>query len=293
MKRVSFYDHISANKRNSVFLIIIVIVIMILLGSIIGLVFIGSAIAGFFLAFFIGLILTLISIFSGDSILLSVSGAKEADKKEHVFLINTVEGLSIAAGIPMPKVYVINDNTINAFATGRNPKKSSIAVTTGALQKLNRSELEGVIGHELSHIKNYDVRFMMIATVLVGIVSLLSNFFLRSFFYSSGDKDNKTPPIFLIIGIILAILAPISVTLIKLAISRRREFLADANGALITRHPTGLASALKKIKEDTTKPSLTANKATAHLYISNPFKNSQLFSTHPNIDERIKRLVNM
>lgn len=291
-ERVTFYNHISANKRNSVLLVIIVVIVMILLGYLIGLIF-GSVVAGVLIAMSLAIFLTLIGIFSGDDIVLSASGAKEADKKQYPFLINTVEGLSIAAGIPMPKVYVINDNTINAFATGRNPKKASVAVTTGALQKLNRAELEGVLGHELSHIKNYDVRFMMLTTVLVGIVVLLSDFFLRSFFFSSGDRDNKLPPVFLVFGIILAILAPIGGTLIKLAVSRRREFLADANGALLTRHPPGLASALKKIKEDTAKPTATANKAMAHLYISNPFKNSAMFSTHPKVEERIKRLENM
>ena len=294
MEKVSFYDHISANKRNSVFLVIIVIIIMIFFGYLIGLI-LGSVVAGVMIAVSIAIFLTLIGVFSGDDIILSASNAKPADKKYYAHLINIVEGLSIAAGIPMPKIYVINDNTINAMAIGRNPKKASIAVTTGALEKLNRSELEGVIGHEMSHIKNYDVRFMMLTAILVGIVALLSDFFIRSFFFSGGGnrEGGKIHPVFLIFALVLAILAPIAGYMIKLAVSRKREFLADANGALLTRHPSGLANALKKIKEDTVKPSSTANKAVAHLYFSNPFKGSNLWSTHPDINERIKRLEEM
>ncbi|MBS3152508.1 M48 family metalloprotease [Candidatus Woesearchaeota archaeon] len=292
MERVSFYDHIAANKRNSVFLVLIVIIFMVFLGYLIGLI-LGSVLAGVMIAVSVSIFLTLIGVFSGDDIVLSASHAEPADKKQYANLVNTVEGLSIAAGIPMPKVYVIKDPTINAMAIGRNPKKASIAVTTGALEKLNRSELEGVIGHEMSHIKNYDVRFMMLTTILVGIVILLSDFFIRAFFYSGGDNDRKVPAVFLVFALVLAILAPIGGTLIKLAVSRKREFLADANGALLTRHPQGLANALKKIKEDGTNPSSTANKAIAHLYFSNPFKNGNLFSTHPDIDGRISRLESM
>ncbi|MBI2148225.1 M48 family metalloprotease [Candidatus Woesearchaeota archaeon] len=293
MKKVSFYDHIAANKRNSVFLVLIVIIIMIFFGYLIGLI-LGSVVAGVMIAVSIAIFLTLISVFSGDSVILSASNAQPADNKKHAYLINTVEGLSIAAGIPMPKVFVINDNTINAMAMGRNPKKASVAVTTGALEKLNRAELEGVIGHEMSHIKNYDVRFMMLTAVLVGIVVLLSDFFIRSFFFSGGNGERKgIHPVFLVFALVLAILAPIAGYMIKLAVSRKREFLADANGALLTRHPPGLASALKKIKEDSAKPTSTANKAVAHLYFSNPFKNTNLFSTHPDMNERIKRLENM
>ncbi len=291
-EKVTFYDHISANKRNSVFLVLIVMGVIIFLGYVIGL-FLGSVLAGVLIAVSVAIFLTLIGVFSGDDVILSAAKAQPADKKKHAYLINTVEGLSIASGIPMPKVYVINDNTINAFATGRSPKSASIAVTTGALEKLNRTELEGVLGHEMSHIKNYDVRFMILTTIMVGIIVLLSDFFTRSFFFSGGDRDNKISPVFLVFALVLAILAPIAGYLIKMAVSRKREFLADANGALLTRYPDGLASALKKIKEDGSKPTATANKAVAHLYFSNPFKNANLLSTHPNIDERIKRLKNM
>lgn len=290
--KISFYDHISANKRNSVLLVLIVIGVMIFFGYLIGLI-LGSVLAGVLIAVSVAIFLILIGVFSGDSLILSASKAEPADPKRYAYLINTVEGLSIAAGIPMPKVYVIEDNTINAMAIGRSPKNASIAVTTGALGKLNRTELEGVLGHEISHIKNYDVRFMILTTILVGIVILLSDFFIRAFFFSGGNNKREIHPVFLIFALVLAILAPIFGYLIKLAVSRKREFLADANGALLTRHPPGLASALKKIKDDNTKPTATANKAVAHLYFSNPFKKSDLLSTHPNIDERVRRLENM
>jgi len=291
-QKVSFYDHISANKRNSVLLVLVVLGVVVFFGYLIGL-FFGNILAGVVIAIAVAWFLILISISSGDEIVLKASRAKPAEKKHHAHLINTVEGLSIASGIPMPKVYVIEDNTINAFAIGRSPKSASIAVTTGALEKLNRTELEGVIGHEMSHIKNYDVRFMMLTVVLVGVVVLLSDFFLRAFLWGGGNNNRKTHPALIIVALVFAILAPIAGYLIRLAVSRKREFLADANGALLTRYPDGLANALKKIKNDNSKPTATANKAVSHLYFSNPFKKSNLLSTHPNIDERIKRLENM
>lgn len=291
VEKVNFYDHISANKRNSVFLVLVVLSLIIFFGYLIGL-FFGNVFAGVVIAMVVAFFLIMLGISSGDDIILSSSGAQPADKKNHAYLINTVEGLSIASGIPMPKVYVVEDKTINAFAIGRSPKAASIAVTTGALENLNRTELEGVIGHEMSHIKNYDVRFMMLTVVLVGVVVLLSDFFVRMFLFGGG-RDRKVHPALIIFALVFAILAPIFGYLIRLAVSRKREFLADANGALLTRYPQGLANALKKIKNDNTKPTRTANKAVSHLYFSNPFKKSDLLSTHPNVDERIKRLENM
>lgn len=292
MKKVNFYDHISANKRNSVFLVLVVLSAIIFFGYLIGL-FFGNVFAGVVIAMAVAFFLILLGISSGDGIILSSSGAKPADKKHHAYLINTVEGLSIASGIPMPKVYVVEDNTINAFAIGRSPESSSIAVTTGALEKLNRTELEGVIGHEMSHIKNYDVRFMMLTVVLVGVVVLLSDFFVRMFLFGGGNGNRRVHPALIIFALVFAILAPIFGYLIRLAVSRKREFLADANGALLTRYPQGLANALKKIKNDNTKPTRTANKAVSHLYFSNPFKKNDLWSTHPDVDERVRRLMNM
>jgi len=294
MEKASFYEHIKGNKRNSVFLVSIVIGVIIFLGYIIGLLFITPA-AGVSMAIIIAIIFTLLGYYTGDNLVLSSAGAREAKKEEYPYLINTVEGLSIASGLPAPKIYVIDDNAINAFATGRDPEHASVAVTTGALEKLNRSELEGVLGHEMSHINNYDVRFMMLTTVLVGVVVLLADFMMRSMFFG-GRRDREggnAQLILIVVALVFAILSPIFMQLIVFAVSRKREFLADASGAMLTRHPQGLADALKKIKDDNTKPSRTANKAMAHMYISNPFKGKHLWSTHPNVDERIKRLEGM
>jgi heat shock protein HtpX len=238
--------------------------------------------------------------FQGDSIILATTGAREVTKKEYPYLFHTVEGLAIAAGIPTPKAYVIEDTALNAFATGRDPKHASITVTTGLLNKMNRQELEGVIAHEMSHIKNFDIRMMMLTAVFVGITILLSDFLLRSFLWGGNrDRDNnQLTLILIIIGIILAILAPLIGEMIKLAVSRRREYLADADGALLTRNPEGLASALEKIKQDPDPLVDKANKATAHLFISTPFRKSKgfvtgLFATHPPLDDRIKILRSM
>jgi len=217
-------------------------------------------------------------------------------------LYNVVEGLSIAAGVPAPKCYVIDDTAPNAFATGRNPKNSVICVTTGLLQKMNRAELEGVIAHEMSHIKNYDIRLQTLAVVMVGVVALLSDWIMRSFWWGGGRRrggrdKSGAGAIFVVVGLLLAVLGPIISQLIRLAISRKREFLADASGAMLTRYPPGLASALRKISTDT-EPLEAANKATAHLYIVNPLKDikgavNKLFSTHPPIEERISALEKM
>lgn len=287
------FSEVSRNKWNSFFLMTLFLIIITLIGLALGN-FWGNIYAGAILAAIFAFFYTLIVFNTGDKMILKMSGAKEAKKQDYPHLYHSVEGLSIAAGIPMPKVYVINDSALNAFATGKDPKNASITVTTGLLAKLNRQELEGVIAHEMSHIKNYDIRFMMLTAVLVGITVLLSDFFLRSMLYSGKSNDrNNSNAILLIIGLVLAILAPIFVELIRLAISRKREYMADASGAILTRYPEGLASALEKIKKDPDPLVDNANKATAHLFISNPFsrKNlSNLWSTHPPIDDRIKRL---
>src|SRR3989338_3268253 len=221
-ERISFHDHITANKWKSNLIIFLVIGMIIFFGYLIGIFTIG-AVSGVTIAVIIAIIFTLIGYYAGDSIILKTSGAKEVNVKTHAHLWHTVEGLSIAAGISMPKVYVINDTAINAFATGRDYKHASVTVTTGALEKLNRQELEGVIGHELSHIKNYDVRVMMLTTILVGVLVLLSDFMLRSFLFSSGDREERGSPHIAIIAValILAILTPIIGELMKLAISRK------------------------------------------------------------------------
>lgn len=242
-----------------------------------------------------------ISYYWSDSITLAMSGAKQVERGQLPELFNTVENLSIAAGLPLPKIYVIEDTAINAFATGRDPKHAVVCVTTGCLQRLDRVELEGVLAHELSHIGNLDIRFMAIVVVLVGTITLLADWLIRISFFSRRSKDeNNGNQIFMIAGIVLALLSPIIATLIQLAVSRQREYLADASGALITRFPEGLARALEKINADQ-EPLEAANKATAHLYFANPLKNSHdgvgwfsgLFNTHPPIEERIKRLREM
>ncbi len=252
--------------------------------------------------FFAVIFSTLMSIGSywySDKIVLAISGAKEIDYNTAKELYRLVENLCITAGLPMPKIYIIDDPSPNAFATGRNPEHAVIAVTSGILQKLNKTELEGVIAHELSHIGNRDILLQTVVVVLVGFVTLLADWFWRASFFGSRRRDREgggSGYIFLI-AIILTILAPIIATLIQLAISRKREFLADADGALLTRFPEGLASALEKISADR-QPLEVANKATAHLYIVNPLKGNgngrswfaNLFSTHPPTEERIKAL---
>jgi heat shock protein HtpX len=292
------YQQITSNKRKSILLVVVFIVFITLLGWLLGKTS-GYGYGGLILAAGISLITALISYYSGDKIALIASGAKGPIKKEeNPYIYRLVENLCITAGLPAPKIYIIPDPAPNAFATGRDPKHSSIALTTGLIESLENEELEGVIAHELSHVKNYDIRLMMLVIVLVGTVALFADWFLRFRLFGKHSDDNQINKIVVIIGIILALLSPIIAQLIKLAISRKREFLADADGALLTRYPEGLARALEKISSHKT-PLRHANDATAHLYISNPFgektKNflHSLFSTHPPIEERITALRKM
>lgn len=252
--------------------------------------------SGVWFAVILSLGMTAISYFQGDKIALMTSGARQIAPEENKYVHRMVENLCITAGLPVPKVYIIDDPAINAFATGRKPETASIAITTGAIQKLQNEELEGVIAHELSHVKNYDIRFMTLVAVLVGAISILANFFLHSNMFGGRGRDRgNAGAIFMIAGVILAILSPIIAEIIKLAISRRREYLADASGSLLTRYPEGLANALEKIKQDHL-PMARASTATAHLFLASPFSSkslSNLFATHPPIDERIKRLREM
>ena len=298
---MNIYDEISSNQRKSFLLVFFFFGFVVALGLLIGM-FYGNSYFGLVLAVIIGVVYFLFSYYGGANAILTMTRAKEATKPQHTYLINTVEGLAIAAGIPMPKVNVIDDSALNAFATGRNPQHAAVTVTTGLLEKLNKLELEGVLAHELSHIKNYDIRVMMLAAVMVGLTVLLSDFLLRSFLWGSHGRNreqNQLSIVFIIVGVVLALLSPLIGELIKLAISRKREFLADASGALLTRYPKGLADALRKIKGDPDPLVDHANKATAHLFISSPFRKEKrsmmrsLFSTHPDIDERIKRLEGM
>ncbi|MEI6040587.1 MAG: M48 family metallopeptidase [Candidatus Berkelbacteria bacterium] len=258
------------------------------------------------IAVVISVVQALVSYYSSDKIALAISQAQEAPRKEPYLEIHRlVENLAITAGIPKPKIFIINDLAPNAFATGRDPEHASIALTTGLIDKLDKNELEGVIAHEMSHIGNYDIRLMTMVVVLVGLISLLADFFLRWTWFGGGRKsDNNSDNggqlqgILMIIGLVLVILSPIIATMIQLAVSRKREYLADATGALLTRYPEGLASALEKISADK-EPLEVANKATAHLYIASPLKTdtdeqkggwANLFETHPPIQDRIKKL---
>lgn len=248
---------------------------------------------------------TFISYYYSDKIVLGISGARVANSKEDKLFTSVAENLCIGAGLPIPKLYVIEDTAPNAFATGRDPDHAVVCVTTGLLDKLDRTELEGVIAHELSHIKNYDIRLMSIVSVMVGLIALLGDWFFRARFFGGGrsrDNDNnQLGAIIMVVGILFAILSPIIATLIQLAISRRREFFADATGVALTRQPQGLITALQKISADH-EPLEAANKATAHLYIVNPFKSgikgavgtfAGLFNTHPPLSERITTLQKM
>jgi len=298
---MTFYEEISRNKQRTYLLIIFFFGFIVALGLLIGL-FYGNQYTGLVLALVFGVIYFLFSYYGGANAILTMSRAKEARKPQYTKLINIVEGISIAAGLPKPpKVYVIDDSALNAFATGRNPEHATVTVTTGLLEKLHKLELEGVIAHEISHIKNYDIRVMMLASVMVGLTVLLSDFLLRSFLWGRGGdrENNQFTFILIIVGLVFAILSPFIGEAIKLAVSRKREFLADASAAELTRYPQGLADALKKIKDDPDPLVDHANKATAHLFISTPFRKSKkmffknLWNTHPDINERITRLEKM
>ena len=295
------YDHISENKTKTALLLGAFLILIIALGFTFSTAYQTPEIL--YVAVGFSVLYALISYYFSSNITLAISQARQVDRQSAKDLYQLVENLAIAAGLPTPKIYIIDDTALNAFATGRNPENAVVVFTTGILQKLNRTELEGVVAHELSHVGNYDIRLMTLVVVLVGLLTLLADFLLRFTFYGGRGRSregNQMQVIFMIAGIVLALLSPIIATLIQLAISRKREFLADASGALLTRYPEGLASALEKISSDT-EPLEAANKATAHLYISNPLKNRHggvgrfagLFNSHPPVEERIKKLREM
>jgi heat shock protein HtpX len=295
---VLIYDRISANKRETWLLMFLFIV---LLGSMVTAIAYAAGMPLVITPFvFAGLaIYALFSYFVSSSLALTVSGARQVDVTEEPELYRIVENLSIGSGLPMPKVYVIEDSAPNAFATGRDPKHASVAATRGLIDKLDKNELEAVMAHEMSHVGNYDIRVMTITVVLIGLIALLGDFFLRWTWFGSGRRGSNRDKgggmaIIAIVAIVFAILAPIIGKLIQLAISRKREYLADASGALLCRNPDALARALEKISGDS-EPLEVANKATAHLYISNPLKEhasllNNAFSTHPPIEDRIRIL---
>ncbi len=293
MERIYFQDQISRNKLKSFFLMFIIFIIIIVLGYVISQAFDPSY---FFFIMIIAIIFSisyiLITYYNSDKIALASVGAKKANKLEHKKYYDAVEGLIIAGGLPMPKLYIMPSEQINAFASGRNPQNAVICITEGALHKLDKNEIEGVIAHELSHIGNYDIRYMTLVAVMVGMIAIISQIFLRSlWFRGAGGSRDRGKEIFILIGIALAILAPITVYFVQLAISRKREFAADASAVKFTRYPPGLIRALKKIKSDSSPPETKINKAVAPLFFANPFKN--LGSTHPAIEKRIEVLERM
>jgi heat shock protein HtpX len=299
------YEQISRNKWKSAALVVFFMAFIFVLTWFFEYVT-GWGKGGLVLAVAVAMGMAAAGYYASDKIVLGISRARPVTKDEYPYLYNVVEGLTIAAGIPVPKCYVIDDTAPNAFAAGRKPETAVICVTTGILEKLNRVELEGVIAHEMSHIKNYDVRLQTLVVVMAGIVALLSDWMLRSFMWGGGRRRSRDrggsgggEGVLVLVGLALAILSPFIATIIQLAVSRKREFLADASAAMLTRYPAGLASALRKISADT-EPLEAANKATAHLYIVNPLKNlkggggvNRLFSTHPPIEERIAALEKM
>ena len=292
----TLYTHAESNTRKTWFLITGFLVFVIALG------WLFSYILGDQIILFVAVIFSVVTSFTSywysDKIVLAMTHARPIKKRDNPELYRLVENLCIAAGLPLPKIYILNESQPNAFATGRDEKHAVVAVTKGLLEKLDRTELEGVIAHELSHIKNKDILLGTVTVVLVGIIAILSDFFLRISFWGGGRRNSRDSggALLLVLGIVAAILAPLAAGLIKLAISRKREFLADASGALLTRYPEGLAKALEKISRDPS-PLRTANNSTAHLYISSPFRGkrthgwfSKLFMTHPPIEERTKAL---
>jgi heat shock protein HtpX len=299
----SFYDQIAANRRNSFLMAALVVVLLALLGFTIGYAVFGSVEGGIgttVVAVLLGAASGAFTYFAGDSLVLGVSGAREVDQTQAPQLHNVVREMAIAANVPMPRVYVMEDTAPNAFATGRDPQHASIAVTTGLLDKLDREELQGVIGHELSHVRNLDIRFSLVVAVMVGAIAILADFFLRFTFWGGGrsrDRDGGgggAQAIIMVAAILLAILAPLISRFIQLAVSRQREYLADASAVELTRNPYGLERALAKISGDAEVLEV-ANRGTQHLYFTNPIKkfeqrSSNLMSTHPAIIDRINRL---
>ncbi len=296
------YDEISANKRNSWLLVAAVTAVLVVLGYLLG-EYWGNGYVGLGMAVAIATVMSLSAYYNGAKMVLAISKARRIEKRDNPQLFNVVEELTIAGGMPMPAIYVIDDSAPNAFATGRDPEHAAVAITSGLLEKLNRDELQGVMAHELSHVGNRDILFATMVGIMVGSIALIADFFLRSFIWGGGRRRSRSSnrggggAILMVVALLFAILAPIFAKLLQLAVSRQREFLADASAARLTRYPEGLASALEKIAGDREVLEV-ANRATQHLYIVNPIKPFEkraksLFSTHPPIEERVSRLRSM
>ena len=285
------YGAIAANKRNTVIIMAVFVGLIAAVGWAVSLYFGNTSITYWVIGG--ALVYALIQYFAATKLAIAMTGAKEIEKRDNPRLYRTVENLAITMGMPMPKVYVIDDAALNAFATGRDPNHAVVAATTGLLDVMDDAELEAVMAHEMGHVKNYDIRVSMIAFGLVSAIGLLTDLAMHMMFFGGGDNEERNvPPVFYIIGIVLIIVAPIVAAMIQMAISRQREYLADATGAMTTRHPDGLASALEKLR-DHSRPMKHQNASTAHLFFSNPLKPgflSSLFSTHPPLDDRIARL---
>lgn len=298
---MSIHSQIQGNVAKTYLIMSVFVVFVVLVAYVLG-VATGYGTEWMWIAVSFSVVSSLASYYWGDKMVLAMSGAKPANRKQHFDFFTVAENLAIAAGIPKPQLYVIDDTAMNAFATGRDPSHAVVCATTGILEKLERRELEGVIAHELSHIKNFDTRLMAVVAILVGTVVFLADMFMRNLWWGRGrdrDEDRGTGQIMLVVGIALAIITPLLATVIQLAVSRRREFLADASAADLTRYPEGLARALEKLSGDKEVLEAATN-ATAHLYITNPFKGKQfaawfsgLFDTHPPIQERIQLLRSM
>ncbi|MEZ4200000.1 MAG: M48 family metalloprotease [Candidatus Paceibacterota bacterium] len=295
----TLYTEQGKNIRKTWFLMAVFLCLVIGLGYVMAVALCNSAIL--YIAVVFAIVMNVGSYWFSDSLVIKMTGAQPVTRESHPTLWNTVENLAITAGLPMPKVYVVNDSAPNAFATGRNSEHAAVAATSGLLSILDKTELEGVIAHELSHIGNRDMLVSTVAVVLAGFVAILADMFMRAMWFGGGDRDNRAGALFLVLGIVGIILAPIAAQLIQLAISRKREYLADASGALLTRYPEGLARALEKINAYS-RPMQRANNATAHLFIADPFGNdkrsltqkiSNLFQTHPPASDRIRILRNM
>ncbi len=297
------WEQIRSNRLRSSVLVIFMAVLLLAIGYIIGLYFMDNAIGGLIIAFIVWAIMSLVAFFEGDSILLGISGARKISKADSPQLYNVVEEMSIASGLPkIPDIYIVNDRALNAFATGRNPDKAAVTVTSGLLEALNRDELQGVVAHEIGHIKNRDVLLMTISSVMLGAIVIISTYATRVMFWGGGRRSNNREGggafqiILLVVGLVLLILAPLFAQLIYFAISRKREYLADASSALYTRYPEGLASALEKLGSSSV-PVKSANKATAPMYINEPFGKKQSLnswmSTHPPIADRVRVLRSM
>ncbi len=291
-RRIDFRDQIARNKRKSVFLMFSVFVVLVLLGYVISLAF--SPVYFFFImiiAIIFSMLYILVSFYNSHKIAIASVKATKAYKDDYKQYHSLVEGLTLASGLPKPKLYIMHSKQINAFASGRNPENAVICVTEGALEKLDKNELEAVLAHELGHIASYDMRYMTMVAVMVGMIAIISQIFLRSLWFSGGGGNDKSKAIFMIIGIVLAIVAPIVVYIVQMSISRKREFVADASAVKFTRYPRGLIRALKKIKTDHTPVGNKVSKVVAPLFISNPF--GAMGRTHPSIDSRINALMRM